>query len=310
MHFTERLLANATNATVAVVASSARICEEGGKGTFLPLFANEYTWPVALRGILYCLGLGWAFMGVAIIADIFMVAIEEITSQRKSKTINGKVFFVKTWNDTVANLTLMALGSSAPEILLACIECLSGEFFAGDLGPSTIVGSAAFNLLIISAVCILGIPKGEIRRINDMNVFAVTCSFSIFAYLWLLVVLMVWTPNRVTFAEAILTFLMFPLVVILAFMADQGYFSKRAKGKGHGGSDANVKEATVDSSCPFPPELIAATLKSIRSEHGGKIDKAAEDKLGTVLWCWGKRGGQFVQFFCAVVVFCCCSTCF
>jgi solute carrier family 8 (sodium/calcium exchanger) len=79
-------------------------------------------------------------MGVAIIADIFMVAIEEITSKRKQVMIKGKAFYVKTWNDTVANLTLMALGSSAPEILLACIECLSGQFFAGDLGPSTIVG--------------------------------------------------------------------------------------------------------------------------------------------------------------------------
>ena len=47
----------------------------------------------------------------------------------------------------------------------------------------------------------MGIPKGEIRRINDMNVFAVTCSFSIFAYIWLLIVLMVWTPDRVTMVE-------------------------------------------------------------------------------------------------------------
>ena len=30
----------------------------------------------------------------------------------------------EVWNDTVANLTLMALGSSAPEILLAVIELL------------------------------------------------------------------------------------------------------------------------------------------------------------------------------------------
>ena len=29
---------------------------------------------------------------------------------------------VKFWNDTVANLTLMALGSSAPEILLSVTE--------------------------------------------------------------------------------------------------------------------------------------------------------------------------------------------
>lgn len=49
----------------------------------------------------------------------------------------------------VANLTLMALGSSAPEILLAVIETILtlGEP-PGELGPSTIVGSAAYNLLV------------------------------------------------------------------------------------------------------------------------------------------------------------------
>lgn len=37
---------------------------------------------------------------------------------------NGEktVMTVKIWNETVSNLTLMALGSSAPEILLSVIE--------------------------------------------------------------------------------------------------------------------------------------------------------------------------------------------
>ena len=61
-------------------------------------------------------------------------------------------YTITVWNATVANLTLMALGSSAPEILLSCIEIATSGFYAGELGPSTIVGSAAFNMLIISAV--------------------------------------------------------------------------------------------------------------------------------------------------------------
>lgn len=277
-HLVGRMLANVTNGTAIVNAADPRICEEGGKGTFLPFF-EEHNWPVWLRGTLYCLGLGWSFMGVAIIADIFMVAIEEITSKRKQVMIKGKAFYVKTWNDTVANLTLMALGSSAPEILLACIETLSGKFFAGDLGPSTIVGSAAFNLLVISAVCICGIPKGEVRRINDMNVFAVTCSFSIFAYVWLLIVLMVWTPNIVTLTEAILTFLMFPLVVILAWMADRGLFSNRKEGEGLGGTAEEIKDASIMASSQFPADAIAKTLKEVRAEYGEKIDDEQANKL-------------------------------
>lgn len=32
---------------------------------------------------------------------------------------------------------------------------------AGELGASTIVGSAAFNLLFISAVCMVAVPEGR-----------------------------------------------------------------------------------------------------------------------------------------------------
>ena len=73
------------------------------------------------------------------------------------------------WNDTVANLTLMALGSSSPEILLSVIEICGNNFEAGDLGPGTIVGSAAFNLLVISAICVIAIEGTAVRRIKNFK---------------------------------------------------------------------------------------------------------------------------------------------
>ncbi|KAH8044815.1 calcium:sodium antiporter [Aureococcus anophagefferens] len=76
----------------------------------------------------------------------------------------------QVWNATVANLTLMALGSSAPEILLSVIEILTNSFFTGDLGPSTIVGSAAFNMFCIIAICMVSLPGTETRKIEDMSV--------------------------------------------------------------------------------------------------------------------------------------------
>jgi hypothetical protein len=176
----------------------------------------------------------WSFVGVAIAADVFMVAIEVITSSESTKvvTVNGvtRTFTVQVWNATVANLTLMALGSSAPEILLSVIEITTGGFFAGELGPSTIVGSAAFNLLVISAVCIAAIPKGESRYIKDTGVFYITAAFSILAYLWLVVILQMNTPNFVDVWEGVVTFLAFPFLVYLAFLADTGAFSFRADG--------------------------------------------------------------------------------
>jgi solute carrier family 8 (sodium/calcium exchanger) len=205
-----------------------KICEPGGEKD------NSYFWPRAVpyendwakgpRAILYLALLFWTFMGVAIVADIFMEAIEKITSKKRVKVNKetGDSKTVKVWNDTVANLTLMALGSSAPEILLNVIEICAGGFEIGPLGASTIVGSAAFNLLIISAVCIVAIDSSETRHIDDMGVYSITASFSVFAYVWLLLIVVVITPDRVDLWEALATFFMFPLLVVLAYLADVG----------------------------------------------------------------------------------------
>jgi len=110
------------------VVISPSICEEGGSGLFLPVGGDqhqEYKFGATMC-FPYLLGLLWCFMGVGIIADIFMASIETITSQTyKITRLDGQVSEVKVWNATVANLTLMALGSSAPEIILSIIEILS-----------------------------------------------------------------------------------------------------------------------------------------------------------------------------------------
>ena len=131
----------------------------------------------------------WAFLGVAIAADVFMAGIEKITSEETTIERDGIIYTVTVWNATVANLSLMALGSSAPEILLSVIEVAGSGFYAGELGPSTIVGSAAFNMLVISAVCVVAIPEGGGRKIKELPVFYVTGVFSLVAYLWLIVIL-------------------------------------------------------------------------------------------------------------------------
>ena len=138
---------------------------------------------------------------------------------------------MQVWNDTVANLTLMALGSSAPEILLACIETVGNGFVAGDLGPGTIVGSAAFNLFCITGLCVAVIPNQESRRIAGIKVFVLTSLFSLFAYIWLVIVLVVISPNKVEIWEAFMTLAMFPILVILAYVTDQNCFRKEESDK-------------------------------------------------------------------------------
>ncbi|XP_065446964.1 sodium/calcium exchanger 1 isoform X8 [Chrysemys picta bellii] len=178
------------------------------------------------RATVYFVAMVYMFLGVSIIADRFMSSIEVITSQEREITIkkpNGETSktTVRIWNETVSNLTLMALGSSAPEILLSVIEVCGHGFTAGDLGPSTIVGSAAFNMFIIIAICVYVVPDGEIRKIKHLRVFFVTAAWSIFAYTWLYLILSVISPGVVEVWESLLTFFFFPICVVFAWVADR-----------------------------------------------------------------------------------------
>ncbi|XP_070772806.1 sodium/calcium exchanger 2a isoform X1 [Enoplosus armatus] len=197
-------------------------------GILLPVWLplNPSRGEQAGRAVIYFLCLMYIFLGVSIIADRFMASIEVITSQEKEVTItkpNGEttVTTVRVWNETVSNLTLMALGSSAPEILLSVIEVCGHNFDAGELGPGTIVGSAAFNMFVIIGLCVWVIPDGETRKIKHLRVFFITAFWSIFAYIWLYLILAVISPGIVEVWEAAVTLLYFPVCVILAWIADR-----------------------------------------------------------------------------------------
>ncbi|NWX24905.1 NAC2 protein, partial [Aegotheles bennettii] len=197
-------------------------------GVLLPVWQpdNPSFGDKAARAIVYFVAMMYMFLGVSIIADRFMASIEVITSKEKEITItkaNGETSIgtVRIWNETVSNLTLMALGSSAPEILLSVIEVCGHNFQAGELGPGTIVGSAAFNMFVVIAVCVYVIPGGESRRIKHLRVFFVTASWSIFAYIWLYLILAVISPGVVQVWEALLTLIFFPVCVVFAWAADK-----------------------------------------------------------------------------------------
>jgi hypothetical protein len=100
--------------------------------------------PIQLRAVLYFIFLLYLFLGIAIITDKLMSSIETITSKKQKirYPVSGEkdkylTIEVRTWNNTVANLTLMALGSSSLEILLPITEIVCNRFEAGVLGPGT-----------------------------------------------------------------------------------------------------------------------------------------------------------------------------
>jgi len=210
--------------------SSGINCEDGLLIPIWPGFESMSMGDRFGRGLLYITLMVYLFIGVAIASDKFMESIEMITAQEKEVSVKdprtGKtqVVVVKVWNETVANLTLMALGSSAPEIMLSVIEIWAKNFKAGDLGPGTIVGSAAFNLFMIIGLCMYVIPDDEVRKIKHLRVFFVTATWSIFAYIWLYFILGATSYGVVDAWEGILTFLFFPATVYTAFVADRRMF--------------------------------------------------------------------------------------
>jgi solute carrier family 8 (sodium/calcium exchanger) len=257
-----------------VLLVEPKCCEPGGRALFLPLLDAEQHWPRGVRAVLYITGLFWCFMGVAIVADVFMGAIETITSKKvRKQDEHGRMRTHAVWNATVANLMLMALGSSAPEILLSVIEIFTNNFFSGDLGPSTVVGSAAFNLLCISAVCVHCIPNGEVRYIKEVPVYAITASFSIFAYVWLIFILDVSSPNVVEIWEGLTTFLAFPVLVILAFLADKGYFSPAGEAQTESAAEKS-RGTAVAGDMSF--EELAHLEMQVRQKYG---DQLTEEQL-------------------------------
>ena len=88
---------------------------------------------------------------------------------------------------------------------------------------STIVGSAAFNLLVITAVCVLAITEGT-KGIKELKVYAITASTSVLAYLWLLFILVFNSKDVVTLTESVVTFAFFWVLLFLAYAADKNFF--------------------------------------------------------------------------------------
>ena len=188
------------------------------------------------------------FIGIALISDVFMDSIEVITSPTRNvitempdgtKVLRKKLI----WNPTFANLTLMALGSSAPEIVLNIYETLItlGQK-PGELGASTIVGSAAFNFLVISGVSIYAVsPENDdrdlqereedgtdlgVKKIDQLGVFSITCFSSVFAYLWIFWCL---KDYEVQPSEAYITLGLFFVLITTATICDMLVSHKRAK---------------------------------------------------------------------------------
>ncbi|GLU16833.1 hypothetical protein SLE2022_332470 [Rubroshorea leprosula] len=193
------------------------------------LFSEEVILGNGFRAALYFLGLAYCFIGLSAITARFFRSMENVVKHTRKvahmdpQTKAQIIRYEKVWNYTIADITLLAFGTSFPQISLAAIDAIQniGNLYAGGLGPGTLVGSAAFDLFPIHAVCVVVPKNGELKKISDIGVWLVELFWSFWAYVWLYIILEVWTPNVVTLWEALLTVLQFGFLLIHAYAQDK-----------------------------------------------------------------------------------------
>jgi len=169
--------------------------------------------------ILHLLGLLYMFIAIATVCDEFFVPALEVIAE------------VLELSPDVAGATFMAAGGSAPEFFTSMIGAV---LMQSDVGISTIVGSAVFNVLFCIGACALVAPK-----ILTLTWFPLARD-SIFYTVDLIVVTVCFWNGSVDWGEAGLLFILY--IAYVTFMR----FSPRVEA--HLCPEA-VKEATADKEC-------------------------------------------------------------
>lgn len=109
---------------------------------------------------------------LAIITDeYFIVSLDKISQQFKIP-------------HNVAGASLMAMGSSAPELFIALFALVTASGSHSDVGIGTIVGSAIFNILVITGASAIARPANITWRVvvRDIVMYVFSIALLIFVF--------------------------------------------------------------------------------------------------------------------------------
>lgn len=152
---------------------------------------------------IYLIFLLLSFFVLAIITDEFFVESLDIIAQK-----------LKLSNEA-AGATLMAVGSSAPELFVALIALFRPEGH-GEIGAGTIVGSAIFNILVI---------VGASALVNEARLHWQVAVRDILFYIFSIILLLVaFLDGQIVLFEAI-TFLSVYVIYVLGVLKWRDWFN-------------------------------------------------------------------------------------
>lgn len=105
------------------------------------IFSGETSLGDHFRTFLYFLGLAYCFFGLSAITARFFKSMENVVKHTRKVvevdpvTKTEIIRHEKVWNYTIADISLLAFGTSFPQISLATIDALQnlGKLYAGGL---------------------------------------------------------------------------------------------------------------------------------------------------------------------------------
>lgn len=142
-----------------------------------------------------------------IIGDIYMFCALHIIVHTRFSIAMERIVELSGMNEDVAGATLMAIGTSLPEVLSGAV----GVFVpgAGDTGLGCVVGSLVFNMLVITGCCVVVFPRELLELSRAATVRDV--SFQV-----LVVGMLIWAfHNKQADVSNVFCFLLMYIVYIL-----------------------------------------------------------------------------------------------
>ncbi len=151
-------------------------------------------------------------MGTAIVSLIvIIIAIYLLSIVTDEFFITSLDQISNRWKlpSNVAGASLMAMGSSAPELAIALLALFKDGGENSDVGIGTIVGSAVFNILVITGVSALARPARVTWRVVVRDVVIYVASIGL--------LLLTFSDGTITILEALAFLVMYGVYIFILF---------------------------------------------------------------------------------------------